>query len=1125
MTKRILVLWMFFVGVFAHSQITSLDFRSKKIIVTQDTIRFDSVPINPQRFKVLNNQQRILYPSEYQVIYKDAILIIDSGKYQEITIEYFRFPEFLTKVYSPFDKRLIIPNNSNTGKLYSLTTNKKPTDIKLFEGLKTRGFINRGLTVGSNQSTVANSSMDLSIEGKLSETVSIRANILDTNIPLQQNGYTQRITDFDRIFMELYSDDWRVKAGDVILNNNESFFLTFEKQVAGLKVEANVSEKTNVLASGAVVRGQFTAYNFIGVEGNQGPYKIFGPNNEPNFVIVGGSERVFVNGSAIERGSDKDYTIDYNIGEIRFNTTFPVTNDMRIRIEFQFSYRNYTRFVTYEKAQYKSETLNISGHFYNENDVKNQPIELSLTDNQKEILANAGNDQDLMVAESSFPDTFDENKILYRRVQIGTEEVFEYSTDENQELFNVTFTNVGANQGDYVLDQTLAIGNVFAYVGPNLGDYDPIVQLIAPTRLQVAVVDGEFKPSEKTSISAELAFSNNDQNLFSDIDNDENTGVGAQLNWKQTLLDKNWQLQSDVDYLFIHENFNTVQRFQAVEFNRDWNLFNPQGNQQQIGIGLTLKNKEEDYASYSFQQLQFSDNYNGSKHLLNAKMKLDSTYIYVRSSFLTNDSEIQENTFLRVESRVEQSFKKSWAGAFVNIESNDGELKATQEKVLTNHKFNEYEGYFGVGDSTKVFAKIGFNYRTNDSIRSNQFAQINNRKTIYTDTKLVQTDRTNLSLYANYRITQNAFQEDEKALNSRVVYNQRFFKNFLTLGARYETSTGSVAQQDFVYIEVEQGQGFYTWIDYNENGVQEFDEFEVALFQDQANYLRVPLPNLRFISTQRALWNQSVTLNAKQWEQKTGIKKLLSHFSNQFFLSINNEQERIGNSFNLNPFDLDESKQISLNFSIRNSLYFNRGQQKYSTTYTYSTSENKQQFLIGNQDVDIKAHQLEFAHRIGKLWLFEFLGKVSENDLTTENFANRNYEIDELEFMPKISYEFNLNNRFSAFYQFKNKENQLENFEMLRQQKLGIEYFFKGKKKAQFNASFNAFFNNFTGDPNSPVGYQMLEGLQEGTNYTWNLLWNQKLNSFLNLNLNYRGRRSENVQTIHTGSVQLRAVF
>ena len=96
--------------------------------------------------------------------------------------------------------------------------------------------------------------MDLTIEGKLSEKVAIRAHIFDTNIPLQENGYSQSITDFDRIFIELYSDAWRVKAGDINLQNDESFFLTFQKQVSGLEVEANMNQKANALVSGAVVR-------------------------------------------------------------------------------------------------------------------------------------------------------------------------------------------------------------------------------------------------------------------------------------------------------------------------------------------------------------------------------------------------------------------------------------------------------------------------------------------------------------------------------------------------------------------------------------------------------------------------------------------------------------------------------------------------------------------------------------------------------------------------------------------------------------------------------------------------------------------------------------------------------
>ena len=1124
MTKKGWFLILFFIGFYANSQNTSSDFRSKKFIVSKDTIRFDSVPINPQNFKVLAGQ-KILYPTEYEIFYNEALLIISAEKYQEITIEYFRFPAFITKTYSPFDKKFIVPNNSNTGQLYSLTTNKKATELKLFDGLKTSGYINRGITSGNNQSTVANSSMDINIEGKLSDKVAIRANIFDTNIPLQENGYSQSITDFDRIFIELYSKDWRVKAGDISLKNESSYFLAFEKQVSGLEVAASINTNTKIAASGAIVRGQFSSYDFVGIEANQGPYKIFGPNNEPNFVIIAGSEKVFVNGSKITKGINEDYLIDYNIGEVRFNTTFPITNDMRIRVEFQFSNRNYTRFISYEKAEYKTNNVELSGYFYNENDVKNQPIQVNLTAAQKQILANAGNNTNLMVGESAYPDVFDANRILYKKVQSGTNDYFEYSTNENDNLFTVTFSNVNNNEGDYILSETFANGNVFVYVGANLGNYQPITQLIAPTKLQVAVLNSSYKPSKKTTILTEVAFSNNDQNLFSTIDNNQNKGIATKLAWKQTLLDKKWKLLSDVNYLFIHRNFNTIQRFQSVEFNRDWNLNNPTGNQQQIGIDLSLQKSEDTFLNYSFQQLQFSDNFKGEKHLITSNVQLKNTSFYTNSSFLSNNSEIQDNTFLRVKAGIEQRLLKSWFGGFLNIESNNGVIKQTQEAILTNHQFKEYEGYIGLGDSTKVFAKVGFNYRDNDSIRTNTFTEINNRKTYYLDAKIIQTERTNLSLFANYRETEDAFSENQKALNSRVIYNQRFFKNFITLGTSYETSSGNVAQQDFVYVEVEAGQGFYTWIDYNDNGIQEFDEFEVAEFQDQANFLRVPLPNLQFIATQSAKINQSITLNANQWSNKTGLKKVLSHFYNQFFLSSRNELERARNSFNLNPFNMNKDKQISVNFTIKNSLYFNRGLQNFSATYTYAKAENKQQYSIGSQDTDTNYQQIDFQHKIGKFWLIDLQGKLSENKLETENFNNRNYEIDVIAFQPKISYVLNNDNRFAAFYHMKNKENTLAEFEKLKQQKIGIEYFYTGKSTSQFNANFTTFFNDFSGNPNSPVGYQMLEGLQEGTNYTWTFLWNKKLNSFLNVNLNYKGRKSLNSKTIHTGTINLKAVF
>ena len=1125
MPQRVLFIFLFFVGFSIQSQTISTDFRKKSFEVTQDSIQLDSVAINPQKFKVLNAKNIEIPASGYTVNFSTALLIINSKKHKKITVEYFRLPDFITKTYSPFNDKLILQNSSTDGTLYSLTTNKKTSDIKLFDGLETNGFIVRGLTSGNNQNAVTNSSLDLEISGKLSKNVSLRANIFDTNIPIQDNGISQNLTDFDRIFIEMYTDDWLVKAGDLSIKNNETFFFPFAKQVSGLQVKANINDNLKVEASGAVVRGKFNTYTFTAIEGNQGPYKIYGANNETVILMIEGAEQVFVNGNQIKRGENEDYTINYNLGEITFNTTLPITNDMRIWIDFQYAERNYTRFITYDKAAYQGEKINIAGYFYSENDAKNQPLQQSLSTEQQEVLANAGNNQNAMFSESAFLDTFNENKILYKKTNNGTQEFFEYSTNENDELYSVTFTNVGTNNGDYVLDDTIAIGNIFAFVGTNQGNYSPITRLIAPTKSQLFIVKSALNASKKTVLDAELAISNFDRNLFSTIDDNQNIGLAAKVNWQQTLIDKPWKLTSKISHEYAQKNFYSEQVYEPVEFNRDWNILTNNATKNFFQSEVNLTNNKEDFVLYRFNNLRYDNSFRGTKHELKSKINTHKTTFFIDGSYLSNTSNIEDNFFFRARAKAEHYLKKSWFGALINFETNSRKNVNTNQFVNTSHRFKDYEAFFGVGDSTKIFAKVGVNYRNNDSIKSNEFQEINNRKTIYITSKLIQNATTNLSVFANYRITQNNFTNDEKALNSRIIFNQKLFNNFINLNTVYETSSGNVARQDFVYVQTEPGLGFYTWIDYNEDGIKDFNEFEIALFQDQANYLRLPKPNLTFIATQRAKWNQSITINPRNWMQEKGVKKFLSHFYNQSFLSVENEQERGDNSFQLNPFNINEDALIGLNLNIRNSLYYNKDLQKNSITFTYGNSQIKQQYFIGNQENKIKIHQLDYAHKFADFWLIDVMGKTSKNTLETENLINRNYEVDANEIQPKISFLYNQNNRFSAFYHFKNKQNKLQDFEVLHQQKFGVEYFYLGKKKNQISANINVFLNDFTGNVNTPVAYQMLEGLQAGTNYTWSCIFNRKLNSFLNLNLSYLGRKSENSRAIHTGSVQLRASF
>jgi hypothetical protein len=1123
MTKRILFFCCLFLGLTVSAQLKSKEFRSKKFEVVKDTILIDSVNINSQKFKVLNADKKIISSSEYHIDFIKSQLIINSKKYKSITIEYFIFPDFLTKIYKKFDEKIIVPDTKNTQKLYSLTTNKNEKRTVFFNELETKGNITRGITVGNNQNSVVNSSLDLTIKGNLSKDVTIKANIFDTNIPLQNNGYSQNITDFDRIFIEFEHKKWRVKAGDLDLKNTSSYFMPFSKKVSGLEVEAKISDNFNAVASGAIVRGRFEGYDFIGKEGNQGPYKIIGANNETYIIIVADSEFLYVNGRLLNRGKEKDYTIDYNTSEIIFNTTFPVTNDMRFHLDYQFSDTNYTRFITYEKANYKTDNWEMNGYFYNENDAKNQPIQQNLTNTQKQILANAGNDFSKMFSNSAYEDVYSDSRILYKKQLVGSTETFEYSTDKNDELYNVAFTFIGRNKGDYSLDRTIAIGNIYMYVGVNLGSYNPIIRLVAPSKYQVMAFNSKYT-SKKTSVFGEIAISNNDANLFSSIDDSQNSGAATKVNWKQLFIDSDWKLSTDLGYEYVQQNFATEQRFTNVEFNRDWNIINPTGNRNLFNLLFKLKNKKSSY-NYGMNFMSYTDNYTGIKHDFKSKTQLKNTVLSTNISLLKNTTSIESNTFSRAKGKIEHSLNSAWIGGFIHTETNEKKLKTSQEFTNLSHRFKEYETYIGLGDSTKVHSKIGFNYRENDSIRNNAFTKINSRKTFYINSRLIQNSTTNLSIFANYRITNNTFLDNGKALNSRITYRQKLFNNFINIHTIYETSSGNIPRQEYLYIETEPGQGYYTWIDYNNNGIKEFNEFEIAIYKDQAAYLRVALPNLNFINTQRAKLTQVFTINPSQWATKKGMKNVISHFYNQTNFSINNEQERNKNTFNLNPFDVDESKLLGLNFSLRNTLFLNRNLQDYSFLFTYATSKNKHLYSIGSQELNTTLHQLKLLHKLSKFWLLDFTSASSKESVNTENFTNQNYQIDAFEIAPKFTFEYSKNHLFSFFYNFKNKKNTIVSLETLQQQKLGTSYYYKSKKNSLLRTDFNLFFNDFTGNRNSPVAYQMLEGLHPGKNYTWSFIFQQKINSFIHVNVNYLGRKSENSSIIHTGSIQLRADF
>ncbi len=1136
---------LLFIGVFSagYSQV-STGLLQKRFLKAKDSIQLDSLSIQKFGFKLTNNNLKPIDTSLYKVDFAKAKLYLKNkeGISDSIQVTYFRYPDFITKKYQSLDPTLIIPKNTVAQKLYQLTQTNYKSSFELFNGLTTNGSISRGITVGNNQNSVFNSELDLQISGQLSEGITLKASLQDSNIPIQEGGYSQSIDEFDQIFIELTGKKWGIRAGDIQLSNTKSVFATFTKKLQGLSVNATfngANTETTTYLSGALVRGQYNRSNIDGQEGNQGPYKLIGQDGELFVLIVSGSERVYVNGLLLKRGENNDYVIDYNAGELRFNPTYPITTDMRIIVEYQTSQRNYARIFGLGGVKLRSNKLNLEAFIYSENDLKNQTLQQDLNNEQKQILSEAGDDENLMTAPSAIPDTFGENKIVYRNIGTETAPIYEFVNDINtlspptEQLFQVRFSRVAQGSGDYKLINTAVANRIFEFIPPvngvSKGDFAPVTQLQAPNKLQVGVLMGSFTPNKKTALDFELAASSNDLNLFSSINDKNNNGGAARFKITQRLFGKDsigWNANTVTSLDWVQKNYRSIERLYNIEFNRDWNLIPGINNQLLTNAGLHFFNSKSGYFNYDFQYLDFGEQYTGNRHLIDTQLYYKNWQLTHHFSTLNSSSIDLKSTFLRSYTGINYSKQKFWSGGKWGIENNQESNKITQQLTNQSQRYQSYEIYSGVGDSTKVFAKIGYRYRVNDSIQNRQLQRVSTANTAYLNSQLISNPKTRLSLFVNYRV-QNDRRETkkDKNLNSRLLYRQKLWDNKVLWSTTIETQSGTLPRQDFTYVEVEPGRGLYTWNDYNNDGIQDLLEFELSPFPDQATFIRILLPRQIFLKTYQNKLSQQLTLNFTNWKKsKQPWKHFVSHFYNQTSLVIDRSVLREGNDLNFNIFK-NSADDLGVNANIRNSLFFNRGKQYYTSNYTFLNTTANNVLITGSQSNETTSHSFNFSHKIKESWLIDSQFVLNNQKSDVENTPDRNFTIQGNEFTPKLSYLFSGQSSVSVSYAFLNKENTSTGAEKLNQQKLTAAFRLGNQQNATITGAFDWFENEFEGNSFSPVAYQLLNGLQPGTNFTWNLLAQKKITKFLEVNLNYSGRKTKISKAIHSGNVQLRAFF
>ncbi|HKK74667.1 MAG TPA: hypothetical protein VJ953_06325 [Saprospiraceae bacterium] len=1073
-------------------------------------------------------------------------------------------PEFTRWYFRRQQQDSLIDSITNTE-----TVSLKPPGFQLPDRrqLDYSGSFTRGFSFGNRQDLVLNSNFNLQMSGELGDGVQVRAAITDENIPLQAEGNTQQLQEFDQVFIELSKEAHRLKAGDYEISSGNSYFSRYFKKLQGLTYQyqdENPGLQVDNQVSAALTRGKFTRTILEPIEGNQGPYKLRGAQGERFVIILSGTERVWINGQEVQRGIEEDYIIDYNLGEITFTNRQLIRRETRIIIEFEYVEQSYARSIIATKTQLSTQKHQISLQVFSQQDSRNPSGFSGLTEADQLALAQAGDDPQKTRISSIRPlEDFSPAQVAYVQRTLetpcGTEEILVFSNEQGSDLKTATFAFAGPGEGLYrQAPADVANELVYEYVGRDsqtcrpLGDFSPNIQLAPPQSQQLLTLRDEWQLDEGTTWQTELAWSNVNANRFSDKDAADNQGLGLFTNFRKVFNPQaakdSWQASTALSYEYKSQSFQALNPYRDPEFLRDWSLanFNGQGQTQAstehlIRGSLSLQHAERGQVGYQLGSFLRPGDFSGIKHHLLVDYEHRGWLINSNSSFLEAQTNTDQRRFFRPDLRLGRTFNggEGWQAQLQFMAEDRQERQNSVDSLLSSsYAFYQYAAELKSPDRWANSVSLRFQQREDQLPEEEALQAAFSSRELGLESSWqlsrqlrVQADFTYRNLQTQRPNVPLAGKSGDKFLG-RINAVTSLAKGLLRSSINYNIGGGQEPERTFSYVRVRKGEGLYIWLDslYNNDGIIQPNEMEISPFPDQAEYVRVSTFSDNFIQTNNVdlNWSWQISPRALLFKAQSGFGRFLGRFSTQSSLKISRRTQAGKQVQAWNPFQLDvaDTSLIATTAGTRHLIFFNRGQTDFDIQLGWSDSRRK---FVQNTGFESRTNATKFFKlrwKPAESWIGNLALELNDRSSDSEFFDNKDFQIVEQVVEPRLSWlpgpAFSLETHYRLAYQ----EDRLrtEDFRS-RSHDLGLEVSWNKDARTSLQQSFSYINVNFSGQANTPVGFAMLNGLQPGNNLIWNLGLNRQLGQNLQLQLSYEGRKTGMAPVVHVGRAQVSAIF
>ena len=1096
--------------------------RIKKMKISEYEFSVDSFSIISNTFNIFNSDSVPINKDSYLINEVDASIKITDSLLLGTTIilKYEVYPVMLSKSY--FNKKLDYIQSENNSRNY-WTRNKNEPKNTINTALIKEGNISRNIMSGNSQDLSVLSNIDLRITGKLSDNLQIQAVISDNNLPFQEDGNSYKLQEFDKVFIRIFNTKNEFISGD-IFTQNSSRFLNYKRKSKGIVYTSereNEKYKFKNSTSISMSKGKFHINNFNGTEGNQGPYKLKGKNGENYIVVLSGTEKVYIDGERLKRGLEFDYIIDYNTSEIIFTSENIITKDKRIFVEFEYNDRSYGQSVITTSQEIRNEKTQFSINIYSEKDWKNQNYLTELSDSDKLNLSLNGDTENDMFSSSIDSVSYNSDKILYKKLEVIINgeivEFYKYSTHTDSAHYRIKFTEIGDKKGNYILKEEGINGRIYEFINPIIisnqifpqGNFTPNVRIVAPKSKTVISSEITHQANKKIKLINNFTFQKEDRNLFSDIDDQDNNSIATFTGIDYTIINNNkWKISS-LNYMeYIHKNYSGINRYKEVEFDRNWNTNNAIGNQTLINSQIRIERKNSGFIQYNFQNLKIGEEYSALKNSFILKQKTKKEEININGNLSSTQTDELSSLLIFYKSNARRNFKYFDVNIELNLEDIIHSDKS--DNLLNSNSFSEY----------KVQVKneiISIEYLNRDD--NKQSASFSKAQQLSMSLKL---DNSKILKYNTHIILRklNYFTDsitDENNILTRNNIQLNLWNNLVNINSKYELGKGKEAKKEQTFIKVPTGMGTHNWIDENNNEIQELNEFVIALFQDEADYVSLILPSTHLENIYNINYQNNIKVDVNQITKNNFLKRF--YFQNNMRIQNKNTE------FFLNPFHTN-STDSSITYLYQNikSISYNRLKKRFNIRFDIKDNRIQNSYYYTTDKLKINERKLIINNKIQTNLYHSIVLISGEKENISDYFTSKNYQYNYIEIVENITFSNIKNRKFNLYYKRKVKEISSLSTTM-KSDELGILYQKGEEKSRSFKSDVKYVKIQFAGTDNSLLNYELMEGLSVGSNFIWTVNYSEKLKNNLQINIQYSGRTSEQSKVKHIGNLGVTAYF